>query len=100
MSSIVRTFVHRWYRLFKFVAIVSSLLLGAAQVVGLVYLPWNVVEIVLKVFVCSFSVLVMLNELEWWGMLRDSQLLWNWLSRGYFYMVSCLPPSLINSKYR
>ena len=70
-------------------AIVSSLLLGAAQVVGLVYLPWNVVELVLKVFVCSFSVLVMLNELEWWGMLRDSQLLWNWLTRGYFYMVSC-----------
>lgn len=66
------------------------LLLGAAQVVGLVYLPWNImVELVLKVFISSFAVLVMLNELEWWGMLRDSQLLWNWLSRRYFYVVSC-----------
>ena len=70
------------YRFFKFIAIILSLLLLVAQVVSVIFLPFDRVEFVLKLFLCSFAVLIMLNELEWWGMLRDSRLLWNWITRG------------------
>jgi len=80
--AIFRTFTHRVYRFFKFIAIILSLLLLVAQVVSVFFLAFDRVEFVLKLFLCSFSVLIMLNELEWWGMLRDSRLLWNWITRG------------------
>lgn len=80
-----RTYVHRVYRLFKFINILMSLLLVIAQVVSVVYLPFDGIELVLKIFLSSFSVLVILNELELWEVLRSSPLLKNWIPRGYFY---------------
>jgi hypothetical protein len=80
-----RVFAHRIYRGFKFIAIAMALLLGVAQIVSVVFLPFDGLELVLKIFLSSFSVLVVLNEAECWGMLRGSPLFWNWISRGYFY---------------
>lgn len=77
-----RTSTHRMYRCFKFVTIAWSLLLFIAQVVSVVYLPFDGVELVLKIFLSSFSVLVILNELEWWKALQSSPLFSNFVPRG------------------
>lgn len=81
-----RALPHRLYRAFKGITVLTSLLLFIAQVVSVVYLPFDGVELVIKLFLSSFSVLVIVNEFEWWGMLRNSPLLTNWAPRGYFYM--------------
>eukprot|EP00571_Detonula_confervacea_P011682 CAMPEP_0172313580 /NCGR_PEP_ID=MMETSP1058-20130122/20508_1 /TAXON_ID=83371 /ORGANISM="Detonula confervacea, Strain CCMP 353" /LENGTH=180 /DNA_ID=CAMNT_0013027255 /DNA_START=1 /DNA_END=540 /DNA_ORIENTATION=- len=78
-----RTFLHRVYRFFKFITISISLLLFIAQVVSVIFLPFDGVELVLKLFLSTFSVLIILNELEWW--VTSSPLLQNWIPRGYFY---------------
>lgn len=80
-----RSFLHRVYRFFKFITISLSLLLLIAQIVSVAFLPFDGVELVLKIFLSTFSALIILNELEWWGMLRDSPMFWNWIPRGYFY---------------
>ena len=92
-----RTFTHRAYRFFKFVTISVSLLLSIAQIVSVVYLPFDAVEFVLKIFLVSFCLLTILNELECWGALRDSPLLWNFISRGVSIAtwVFCSFPPLI-----
>ena len=77
-----RTFSHKLFRLLKFVTVLLAVLLLIAQVISLVYLPFDGVELILKVFLSSFCVMIMLNELEWWGLLRASPLLWNWIPRG------------------
>lgn len=45
-----------------------------AQVVSEFFLAFDRVEFVLKLFLCSFSVLIMLNELEWGGMRQPAAL--------------------------
>jgi len=98
-----RTYTHRAYRFFKFITISVSLFLIIAQVISVVYLPFDGVELGLKFFLSSFGLLTILNELECWGALRESPLLWNFISRGYFYAFIALvsveennikPPSL------
>ena len=73
---------HRMYRFFKCNTILTALLLFIAQIVSVAYLPFDFVELVLKVFLSGFSVLIILNELEWWSMLQNSPLLTNWITRG------------------
>ena len=77
-----RTLLHRIYRLFKFITISISIGLLAAQVLSVIFLPFDEVELVLKIFLSSFSVLIILNEAEWWGMLRGSPLFSHWIPRG------------------
>lgn len=77
-----RTKAHRLYRCFKFITSMTALLLLIAQIVSVVYLPFDFVELVLKIFLSGFSVLIILNELEWWSMLQNSPLLTNWITRG------------------
>ena len=83
--SFQRTFSHKLFRLLKFITILIAVLLMIAQVISLVYLPFDGVELILKIFLSSFCVMIILNELEWWGLLRASPLLWNWIPRGYLY---------------
>ena len=80
-----RTFSHKLFRLLKFITALLAVLLLIAQVISLVYLPFDGVELILKIFLSSFCVMIILNELEWWGLLRSSPLLWNWIPRGYLY---------------
>ena len=62
---------HRMYRFFKCITSLTALLLFIAQIVSVVYLPFDFVELVLKVFLSGFSVFIILNELEWWSMLQN-----------------------------
>lgn len=80
-----RTCSHKMFRLFKFITILIAALLLIAQIVSLVYLPFDGVELLIKLFISSFCLLIMMNELEWWGILKESGLFWNWIPRGYFY---------------
>lgn len=80
-----RTCSHKLFRMFKVITIFIAALLLIAQVISLVYLPFDGVELLLKIFLSSFCVLIIMNELEWWGALSASPLLWNWIPRGYFY---------------
>lgn len=53
---------------------------------SVVYLPFTSLELLLKFFLGSFSILIVLIELEWGGkLITGSALLTNWISRGYFY---------------
>jgi len=83
--SFQRTFSHKIFRLLKIITTLVAILLLIAQVISLVYLPFDGVELLLKIFLSSFCVMIILNELEWSGILRSSPLLWNWLPRGYIY---------------
>jgi len=80
-----RTCSHKLFRLFKLITILIAALLLIAQVISLVYLPFDGVELQLKIFLSSYCVVIIMNELEWWDALRSSPLLWNWVPRGYFY---------------
>mmetsp|Transcript_11382 Transcript_11382/g.17381 ORF Transcript_11382/g.17381 Transcript_11382/m.17381 type:complete len:235 (+) Transcript_11382:82-786(+) len=80
-----RTFSHKLFRLLKFITAIVAVLLLIAQVISLVYLPFDGVELLLKIFLSSFCAMIILNEVEWWGILRASPLLWNWIPRGYLY---------------
>lgn len=82
-----RTYLHKIYRLYKFITIVTSLLLLIAQVVSVAFLPFDGVELVIKLFLSSFSVLIILNELERWKMLQESPLLSRWIPRGVSKMI-------------
>lgn len=82
-----RTSTHRLYRCFKFVTVAWALLLLIAQIVSVVFLPFDGVELALKFFVSSFSVLVVLNELECWKALRGSPLFWNFVPRGVSFFL-------------
>lgn len=62
--------------------IAFAFFLLVAQVVSIVYLPFDFVELLLKLFVASFCVMFIMNELETSKILRDSPLLWNWVPRG------------------
>mmetsp|Transcript_1756 Transcript_1756/g.3850 ORF Transcript_1756/g.3850 Transcript_1756/m.3850 type:complete len:243 (+) Transcript_1756:152-880(+) len=80
-----RTWPHKFFRLFKLLNIAFAFFLLVAQAVSVVYLPFDFVELLLKLFVASFCVMFIMNELETSKILRDSPLLWNWVPRGYFY---------------
>ena len=80
-----RTLPHRAYRFFKFIIITLSLLLLIAQVVSVVYLPFTGIELLLKIFISSFCILIMLNELHIGKMVTRSPILKNWITRGYLY---------------
>ena len=80
-----RTFSHKLFRLLKFITTIVAVLLLIAQIISLVYLPFDGVELLLKIFLSSFCAMIILNEVEWWGILRASPLLWNWIPRGYLY---------------
>ena len=111
-----RTKLHKLYRFFKFIIITNSLvrifcasygimclsgihnshlflqqLLLIAQIVSVVYLPFDGMELLLKFFVGSFSVLIMLIELESGGpLVTGSPILTNWITRGYLYAFAGL----------
>jgi hypothetical protein len=80
-----RIFSHKLFRLFKCITILIAMLLLIAQILSLVYLPFDGVELLIKIFLSSFCVLIVMNELEWWSLLKGSALFWNWIPRGYFY---------------
>ena len=85
LPSSERTCSHKLFRLLKLITTLIATLLLIAQVISLVYLPFDGVELLLKIFLSSFCVLIIMNELEWWSKLRENSLFWNWITRGYFY---------------
>ena len=85
MPSYKRTCPHRLFRCYKFITMMTAFLVMVAQALSVVCVPFDGIGLVIKVFLTSFCVLIILNELEWWKMLRDSPLFSNWIARG----VSC-----------
>ncbi len=75
-------------RILAVLNIVFAFFLLIAQVVSVVYLPFDSVEMMLKLFVASFCVMFIMNELETSKILRDSPLLWNWVPRGVSIKIS------------
>ena len=93
-----RSIVHRIYRFFKFITISMSVLLFIAQVVSVIFLPFDGVELALKLFLSSFSVLIILNEAEWWSMLEKSPLFKQWVPRGVSQLsfIGTYPFTILN----
>eukprot|EP00970_Alexandrium_tamarense_P012915 scaffold3159_cov191-Alexandrium_tamarense.AAC.3 len=82
MPSYKRTCPHRLFRCYKFITMMTAFLVMVAQALSVVCVPFDGIGLVIKVFLTSFCVLIILNELEWWKMLRDSPLFSNWIARG------------------
>eukprot|EP00978_Attheya_sp_CCMP212_P000422 scaffold867_cov50-Attheya_sp.AAC.1 len=79
-----------WVRMvFVFIsvfAIFIALAAGIGQFLSLFYQEINgAIHYVLRVYVVSFSALVVVNELEWFAFTRESRVLHNWVSRGLLY---------------
>ena len=66
----------------------TAFFLLVAQVVSVAYLPADEVEMIIKLFISSFCVLIILNELERWKMLSDSPFFSNWVPRGVSELLS------------
>lgn len=81
-----RTFSHKCFRMLKFLTMVTAFLLLTAQIVTLTYLTSSSVEVLIKLFLISFCVLIVLNELEKWKNLRESKLFKFFVTKGYFYV--------------
>ena len=80
-----RSCVHRFFRFVKFLAVVSSLMLFVGQCVAIFYGRASRVQVVLKLYVMAFCVLIIMNEMEWTRLATESKLLVNWMGRGFSY---------------
>lgn len=73
---------------FIFVSIVtglSALNMAIGQFLGIAFAQIGPVQYVLRIYVILLCVLVILNELEWTKLTRDSTILSWWVTRGAFY---------------
>lgn len=76
------------HKIFVFVSIVAGLTsfnMGLGQFVGMVYFKVDPIQYVLRVYIIALCALMVLTELEWTKMTRESRLLNNWVSRGCVY---------------
>mmetsp|Transcript_26874 Transcript_26874/g.77480 ORF Transcript_26874/g.77480 Transcript_26874/m.77480 type:complete len:231 (-) Transcript_26874:1303-1995(-) len=80
-----RSCVHRFFRFVKFLTVVSSLMLFVGQCVAIFYGPASRVQIVLKLYIMAFCILIIMNEMEWTRLATESKLLVNWMGRGFSY---------------
>ena len=80
-----RSCVHRFFRFVKFLAVVSSFMLFVGQCVAIFYGRASRVQVVLKLYVMAFCVLIIMNEMEWTRLATESKLLVNWMGRGFSY---------------
>eukprot|EP00561_Arcocellulus_cornucervis_P014695 CAMPEP_0185805624 /NCGR_PEP_ID=MMETSP1322-20130828/3972_1 /TAXON_ID=265543 /ORGANISM="Minutocellus polymorphus, Strain RCC2270" /LENGTH=226 /DNA_ID=CAMNT_0028501673 /DNA_START=1 /DNA_END=678 /DNA_ORIENTATION=- len=80
-----RSSTHRFFRFVKFLAVVSSFMLFVGQCVAIFYGRASHVQVVLKLYVMAFCVLIIMNEMEWTRLATESKLLVNWMGRGFSY---------------
>ena len=59
--------------------------MAIGQIVGVVFYEAGPVEWILRIYVNLLSLLMVLNELEWWKFTRESRILRNWVTRGMIY---------------
>lgn len=79
--------------LLQFLTIFSSLIIVCAvgisflQVLGVYYLvsEMTFVRAAIRIYVVLFSFIVILNELEWSALVRNSIISYSWIARGMFY---------------
>lgn len=80
-----RSCAHRFFRFVKFLAVVSSLMLFVGQCIAIFYGRASRVQVVLKLYVMAFCILIIMNEMEWTRLATESKLLVNWMGRGFSY---------------
>lgn len=84
-TSSKRSCAHRFFRFVKFLAVVSSLMLFVGQCVAIFYGRASRVQVVLKLYVMAFCILIIMTEMEWTRLATESKLLVNWMGRGFSY---------------
>lgn len=77
--------LHVFFILVSIVAALSALNMGIGQFLGIAFAQIGPVQYVLRIYVILLCVLVILNELEWTRLTRDSTILSWWVTRGAFY---------------
>ena len=80
-----RKALHVFFILVSIFAALSALNMCIGQLIGLTFGTLGPIQYVLRVYVILLCVLVILNELEWTKLTRDSTILRWWVTRGVFY---------------
>jgi hypothetical protein len=80
-----RRWLHHVFILVSIVAGLSALNMALGQFIGIAYGKVGPIQYVLRVYVILLCALVILNELEWTKLTRDSTILHLWVTRGMVY---------------
>eukprot|EP00538_Stauroneis_constricta_P006908 CAMPEP_0119551090 /NCGR_PEP_ID=MMETSP1352-20130426/4454_1 /TAXON_ID=265584 /ORGANISM="Stauroneis constricta, Strain CCMP1120" /LENGTH=218 /DNA_ID=CAMNT_0007597099 /DNA_START=162 /DNA_END=818 /DNA_ORIENTATION=+ len=80
-----RKCLHQCFVLVNAITVTTALLMIIAQVLGMYFKELSLVDYVVRFYMIGLCMTVVLNELEWTSMVKDSQLLQNWITRGLVY---------------
>jgi cytochrome c biogenesis protein CcdA len=81
-----RHIIHKFFILISVVTMLSSVMMGMGQLVGIFYEQQDAIQLVLRMYVILLCWIVFLNEMEWTKYTTDSTILRLWITRGICYM--------------
>ena len=82
-----RTCTHKTAILLSFVTCGAALNIALGQVLGMVIQqPMNWIEMLVRLYEISFSILVVINECQWTHMIKESLILQSYTWRGILYI--------------
>jgi hypothetical protein len=77
--------LHKCFICISFVTCLSAVLMGLGQVIGMFVDKQGPIQWVMRFYVIVLCCLVVMNELEWTRLTRDSTILRVWITRGFLY---------------
>ena len=80
-----RHILHKFGFVVSIMATLAAFLMGLSQILGMIFADVGVIQIVLRVYVVLFCVVVVMVELELTKFARESYILHNWWTRGLIY---------------
>lgn len=80
-----RKCLHRIFVLIKLITLLAALAMAIGQLVGIILKQVGPIQYVLRIYIIVFCFVIFINEMEWTAMIRESQVLSNWVTRGAIY---------------
>uniref|UniRef100_A0A7R9WMH7 Golgi apparatus membrane protein TVP15 n=1 Tax=Craspedostauros australis TaxID=1486917 RepID=A0A7R9WMH7_9STRA len=80
-----RKCVHKVFVVINGITVIIATLMFVAQLLGIYFKTLSLVDYVLRVYIIALCAMIVMNELEWTSVIRESRLLRNWLTRGLIY---------------
>jgi hypothetical protein len=80
-----KTFLHRTFNFLSFLMGVAGFLMLVGQLVGLYFYNMDPIQSLMRCYVVLMCALIVLNEMGWTSVVRESDILRIWIFRGIFY---------------
>ena len=80
-----RTRLHKFSLFLSIAAIGSAINMAVGQILGMILIRVPFEEALVRGYLIGFSLLVVLVEMEWTSIIRESAVLYNWIPRGVLY---------------